>query len=153
MTDIPKENRVPVFVSVACVLCSLTFGLICSNQTLGSDGVATSRDYLFLILYECLSLASYLSALWFFKRLLNFRSTEIVPALFLISVLGTIIPYAASSIQIWVEHQLELGWFLRQSAVAWLLLNVGMMLMMAVTAMVGFLLSLPFLRKRSVAGT
>jgi hypothetical protein len=48
---------------------------------------------------------------------------------------------------------LELGWFLRQSAVAWLLFNVGMLVMMAVTSTVGFLLTLPFRNATSnVAG-
>jgi len=72
------------------------------------------------------------------------RGAEAVVALFFISVLGTIIPYVASSIQIWVSHQLELGLFLRQSAVAWLLLNVVMLLLMAVTSIVAFLSTLPF---------
>jgi len=94
-----------------------------------------------------------MSVLWFFGRLSNFRGTEIIVVLFLISVFGTVVPYIASSVQIWVNHQLELGWFLRQSAVAWLLLNVGMLVMMAVTSAVGFLVTLPFRQTtRGVAG-
>ena len=153
MTRITKQNRPPLFVIVACVLCALAFGYICWNSTLRSDAEPIGRDYLFLLLYECVSLFSYLGALWFFARLSHFRGTEIVVVLFFISVLGTVIPYVASSVQIWVNNQLDLGWFLRQSAVAWLLLSGGMLVLMAVTSTVGFLLTLPFRQPtRPVAG-
>lgn len=153
MTQTSTRQRPPVFVIVACVLSAVVFGFICWNSTLRSDAEPTMRDYLFLLLYQCLSLISYLAALWFFGRLSNFRGTEIIVVLFLISVFGTIVPYVTSSVQIWATHQLELGWFLRQSAVAWLLLNVCMLVMMAVTSTVGFLFTLPFRRAtRNVAG-
>ena len=144
MTEMATHKRPPVFVIVACVICAIAFGFLCWNSTLRSDAEPTTQDYLFLLLYQCLSFVSYLSALCFFRRLSDFRGTAIIPALFFISVFGTIIPYAASSIQIWANHQLELGWFLRQSVVAWLLMNIGMLLVMAFTSMVGFLLELPF---------
>jgi hypothetical protein len=153
MTQTSTQQRPPVFVVVACVLSAVVFGFICWNSTLRSDAEPTTRDYLFQVLYQCLSLISYLALLWFFGRLSSFRGTEIIVVLFLISVFGTIVPYVASSVQIWANHQLELGWFLRQSAVAWLLLNVGMLVMMALTSTVGFLLTLPFRRAtRNVAG-
>jgi hypothetical protein len=153
MNQTPTRQRPPVFVIVACVLSAVVFGFICWNSTLRSDAEPTTRDYSFLLLYQCLSLISYLAALWFFTRLSNFRGTEIIVVLFLISIFGTILPYVATSVQIWATHQLELGWFLRQSAVAWLLLNVGMLVMMAVTASVGFLLTLPFRHTtRNIAG-
>jgi len=138
------KQRPPVYVILACVLSALVFGFICWNSTLRSDAEPTTRDYLFLLLYQSLSLISYLATLWFFGRLSNFHGTEIIVVLFLISVFGTIVPYIASGVQIWTTYQLELGWFLRQSAVAWLLLNAGMLVIMAVTSTVGFLLTLPF---------
>ena len=144
MTRTSTQKRPPVFFVVACVLSAVVFGFICWNSTLRSDAQPTTRDYLFLLLYLCLSLISYLVALWFFGRLSNFRGTEIIVALFLISVFGTVVPYVASSVQILANHHLELGSFLRQSALAWLLLNVGMLVMMAVTSAVGFLVTLPF---------
>ena len=153
MNQTSTQQRPPVFVIVSCVLSAVVFGFICWNSTLRSDAEPTTRDYLFLLLYQCLSLISYLGVLWFFARLSNFRGTEIIVVLFLISVFGTIVPYVASSVQIWANHQLELGWFLRQSAVAGLLFNVGMLVMMAVTSTVGFLFTLPFRRAtRNVAG-
>jgi hypothetical protein len=153
MNQSSTQRRPPVFVIVSCFLSAVVFGFICWNSTLRSDAEPTTRDYLFLLLYQCLSLISYLGALWFFARLSSFRGTEIIVVLFLISVFGTIVPYVASSVQIWANHQLELGWFLRQSAVAWLLFNVGMLVMMAVTSTVGFLLTLPFRNAtRNVAG-
>jgi|GEM_PF-2520055 len=153
MTQTSTRQRPPVFVIVACVLSAVASGFICWNSTLRSDAEPTGQEYLFLLLYQCVSLISYMSVLWFFGRLSNFRGTEIIVVLFLISVFGTVVPYIASSVQIWVNHQLELGWFLRQSAVAWLLLNVGMLVMMAVTSAVGFLVTLPFRQTtRGVAG-
>jgi hypothetical protein len=144
MIESPKQKRPPLFVIVACVVCSIAFGFICWNSTLRSDADPTTRDYLFLLLYQYLSLISYLAVLWFFRRLSNFRGSETIVVLFLISVLGTVVPYVVSSVQIWANHQLQLGWFLRQSVVAWLLMNVAMLALMAVTSMVGFLLTLPF---------
>jgi uncharacterized membrane protein len=153
MTHTSTRQRPPVFVIVACVLSAVVFGFICWNSTLRSDAEPTTRDYLFLLLYQCLSLISYLVTLWYFGRLSDFHGTETIVVLFLISVFGTIVPFVASSVQIWTTHQLELGSFLRQSAVAWLLLNVVMLVMMAVTSTVGFLLTLPFRNgARNVAG-
>jgi hypothetical protein len=144
MNELPKQKRPPLFVIVACIVCSIAFGFLCWNSTLSSDAEPTTRDYLFLLLYQCLSLVSYLAALWYFGRLSNFRGTEVIVVLFLISVSGSVVPYVASSVQLWANHQLEIGWFLRQSIVAWLLMNVAMLALMAVTSMVGFLLTLPF---------
>jgi len=147
-----KRKYPPLFVIVACVVCAIALGFTCWNRTLRSDAEPTSRDYWFLLLYQLLSFISYFFALWFFSRLTEFRGTEVIVVLFLISVSGTIVTYVASSIQIWVYHQLELGWFLRQSAIAWLLLNVGMLILMMVSATAGFLLSLPFRRRVHTVG-
>ena len=153
MARTSTHQRPPLFVIVACVLSAAVFGFICWNSTLRSNAEPTTRDYLFLLLYQLLSLISFLAALWYFGRLSDFRGTEILVVLFLISVFGTVVPYVASSVQIWATHQLELGSFLRQLAVAWLLLNVGMLVTMAVTSTVGFLLTLPFRHPtRNVAG-
>jgi len=153
MTHTRKHNRPPVFVIVACVVCALTFGGICWNSTLRSDALPTSRDNLFLLFYEGLSLVSYLATLWYFNRLSTFRGTEIIAVLFLISVGGTVAPYVTSSVHIWATNYLELGPFLRKSAMAWLLLNVGMLVLMFVTSTVGFLLTLLFRQTtRGVAG-
>src|SRR5437764_504822 len=122
MARTSTHQRPPLFVIVACVLSAAVFGFICWNSTLRSNAEPTTRDYLFLLLYQLLSLISFLAALWYFGRLSDFRGTEILVVLFLISVFGTVVPYVASSVQIWATHQLELGSFLRQSAVAWLLL-------------------------------
>src|SRR5438067_2385587 len=100
---VPRMNRTstgqhpPVFVIVSCVLSAVMFGFICWNSTLRSNAEPTTRDYLFLFLYQFLALISYLAALWCFGRLSHFRGTEIIVVLFLISVFGTVIPYVASS--------------------------------------------------------
>ena len=107
VTETSKQKHQPMFVIVACVFCAIAFAFTCWNQTLRSDAEPNTRDYWFLLLYQGLSLISYLSVLWFFGRLSNFRGTEIIVALFLISVFGTIVPYVASSVQIWANHQLE----------------------------------------------
>jgi len=143
-----RRNRAPGFVFVECVVSAIVFGAICWNSTLRSHAEPTTRDYLFLLLYEFLSLVSYIAAFRFFKRLSSFRGSEVLVVLFLISVSGTILPYVASSIQIWAEHSLQLGLFLRQSAVGWLMLNLGIFLLLGVTSVFGFLLTLPF-RKRA----
>ena len=147
------NKRPPLYVIVACVLSAIACGCLCWNFTLRSDAEATTRDYLFLLLYLCLSLMSYLGGLWFFARLSRFQGTEVLVVLFLVSVFGTTAPYVASSAQIWTTHSLELAWFLRQSAVAWVLYNVGMLVFMTVVATVTFIVTLPFRpTTRNVAG-
>src|SRR5262245_45501234 len=145
MTQAPNtRKRPPLFAIVACILCAITFGFICWNSTLSSDAQVTTGDYLFLVLYECISLISYLVVLWLFSRISKFRGTEVIGVLFLTSIIGTIVPYVASCIQIWMTHELDLGWFIRHSAVALLLLNIGMLIFMGFTAAVGFVLTLTF---------
>src|SRR5215831_12777280 len=153
MTRTLPRNRPPLFVVIACVLSAIIFGSICWDQTLRSDAATTTGDYLFLILYECLSLISYLALLWYFARLTKFRGGETVIALFLISAGGTGLPYLASSIRIWTKHQSEPGWFLRQSAVAWLILNIGMLIFMFLVAGFGFILTRVFQHQTATAPT
>jgi hypothetical protein len=147
------NNRPPLYVIVACILSAIACGFLCWNFTLRSDAEPTTRDYLFLLVYLCLSLMSYLGGLGLLARLSHFRGTEVIVVLFLISVAGTTVPYVASSVQIWATHSLELASFLRQSAVAWVLYNGGMLGFMTVVATVAFIVTLPFRpATRNVAG-
>ncbi len=146
-------NRPPVYVIAACILGAIACGFLCWNSTLRSDAEPTTHDSLFLLGYQCLSFLSYLGGLWFFSRRSQFSRAEVIVVLFLISTFGTTVTYVASSIQIWATHHLELGWFLRQSSVALLLYNVGLLVIVYSAAIVGFVLTLPFRNgTRNVAG-
>jgi len=146
-------NRPPVYVIAACILGAIACGFVCWNSTLRSDAEPTTRNFVFLLGYQCLSFLSYLGGLWYFSRRSNFSRAEVIVVLFLISAFGTTVTHVASSIQIWTSHHLEPGWFLRQSSVALLLYIVGMLVVVYVAAIVGFVLTLPFRNgTRNVAG-
>ena len=147
-------NRPPVYVIAACISGAIACGLLCWNSTLKSDAEPTTCDLVFLLAYQCLSFFSYLGGLWFFSRRSNFSKPETIVVLFLISAFGTTVTFVASSVQIWATYHLELGWFLRQSSVALLLYNGGMLVTVYTAAIVGFVVTLPLRRgTRNVAGS
>ena len=131
---------------VVCLICAVIYGLFCWNSTFKSDAEPAGADYLFLIVYQCLSLLSYLGILWLFARRSTFRGLEPFVVLSIVSVVGTVVPYVASSIQIWLKYRLELGWFLRQSAIAGLLHLGGMWLVTMFIYTTFFLLTWPLRR-------
>jgi len=152
MTQTPTRNRLPLFVIVVSLICAVIYGFVCWNSASKSDAEPTSYDYLFLALYQCLSVMSYLGALWLIGRRSTFRGLETIVVLFLVSIAGPIVPYVASCIEVWTKYQLELGWFLRHAAVAGLLHIGGMLLVMIFTYTTLFLLMLPFPSARNLAG-
>ena len=144
MSEASILTRPPLFAIIACTVSALIFGALCWNSTLPSDAEPTTRDNLFLLMYECLSLISYLGTLLYFARISTFRALDAIVTLFLISLFATIIPYVVSSTHIWVTHQLNLRWFLQQAAVAWLIYVALMFTVMTVTSLVVSLMTLPF---------
>ncbi len=152
VTETREKNPPPEYVVAACVLCAIAGGYLCWNFTLRSDAQLTLRDFSFLLLYECLSLVSYLEALWCFGRISRFKGTEVIVALFFISVFGATVPYVASSVHFWATHSLELGSFVRESAAAWVLYNAGILVFMGVVATVAFLITLARQATRNVLG-
>lgn len=143
MSEVNQKRLPPVFVILACALCAFTIGLLCWDLTLKSDAKPKPTDNIYFLLYECLAFGSYLAALWFCKRLTTFLDVKIIPALFLISICGTTVPYVVSSLQIWHENKnyLDVAWFIPRVAWRWVVLNVAMLIMMAIIGGAGFLLT------------
>ena len=111
-------------------------------MTLRSDAAETTFDNLFLLFYLLLTLCSYLGALWLASRYCNLSSTEAIPSLGFVSLAGTSVPFIVNSIHIWfISYQPEWRWFIRHSAEAMVILNVGMLFMMTLLAGLGFLVT------------
>ena len=120
-------TRVPRAQLLACIVSALVIGFALNRMTETSDAAApTTLDDLVLVFYLGLSLSCYIGALWLASRYTNLKSTEAIPGLLFVSIVGTSLPFLVNSVHIWFANQLELAWFVSHSRDALVLLNVIM---------------------------
>ena len=111
------------------------------RMTIKSDAVITSWDQFIRLGYVVIAAGSYFSALWLASRYFNLYRLEAIPALFLVSITGTSLPFVISTIHIWLTNMLDFAWFAKGSAEAWVLLNLILLTLMAVIAGTGFVVT------------
>ena len=136
-------TRVPRFQLLACIVCALFIGFVLNRMTESSDAAATTKlDPLVLVLYLGLGISCYLGSLWLASRHTNLDSTEAIPSLLFVSIVGTSLPFLVNSVHIWfISYQPEWRWFVRASTEALLLLNLVMLVMMTLLAGLGFVVA------------
>jgi hypothetical protein len=131
------SKRIPLYQMIACLGCSMVTGFIMWRMTIKSDAVITSWDQLIRLAYVLIAAGSYFGALWFASRYCNLYRREAIPALLFVSTLGTSLPFVVSTIHIWLTNQLEIAWFAKASAEAWVVVNLIMLALMAFLAGTG----------------
>lgn len=117
-------------------------GFMLWQMTLKSDAVVTTSDQLFLLFYVGLTLGAYLGSLVLANRFINLSSREAIPGLLFVSLVGVSLPFVVNSVHVWfLTYRVDYGWFVRHSLEALVLLNIIMLVVMAVCAAVGFVLT------------
>ena len=133
------KRRPPIYQIVSCCVCAPLIGLILWRMTLKSDAVVSATDQLFLLFYIGLAFGSYVGSLMLANRFCNLSSTEAIPGLMFVSLIGVSVPFVLNTVHIWfVNYRIEIWWFIEHSLEAFVLLNMVMVAMMALCAAVGF---------------